>query len=278
MPNTLEAAARSFLFVPGNRPDRYGSAAASGADVVIIDLEDAVPLAEKDTARQAAIQYLSANSAAVRINAASTEWHEQELAAIMSCAGLRAVVVPKAVGHDTVATAIAALDGRVPIFALIETAARILASSQLARTSGIARLMFGSLDYSLDVGALEPSEDQSELLLPRSELVIASAAAGLPGPVDGVHPTVNDAQGLTASAEHARMLGFTGKLCIHPTQVAAVNQAFTPTAALISWADRVAEAHRSSGGGVILMDGEMLDRPQFDRARLILERSQWGKP
>ncbi len=247
------------LFVPASRSDRFAKAAASGADAVILDLEDAVAAADKDTARAALTADLGL-PVVLRINGAGTPWHQADLAAAARLS-LAAVMLPKAEDAATVA-AVAASTGH-KVIALIETA-RGLAN---ARSIAVAarQLAFGSVDFCADLRCAH----ESALLLPvRSELVLASRLAGVAPPLDGVTLRIDGPEAGTDAA-HARALGMAGKLCIHPRQVAAAQAAFAPSPAEIDWASRVL----ASGDGAVAVDGEMVDEPVRARARAILNRA-----
>lgn len=257
---------RSFLFVPGHRPDRFDKALASGADAVILDLEDAVGLQDKGAARQAVAAWLSSQRPAmVRINGSETPWFEDDCA-ILGRAGVRGVVVSKAERVEDIAR-VAAACGGAPVLPLIETAAGLEAVEALARAPGVSRLVFGSIDFQVDLGI---DGDGEELLVFRSRLVLASRLAGLQAPVDGVSLAVDDPVALAADADRGRRLGFGGKLCIHPRQVETVNQAFTPSAESVAWARRVVEAIAQAQGGAVAVDGKMVDRPVLLKAQRIL--------
>lgn len=246
------------LFVPATRPDRFAKAAASGADAVILDLEDAVAAADKDTARAALTADLGL-PVLLRINAAGTEWHKADLAAAARLP-LAAVILPKAEEAATVA-AVAEATGH-PVIALIETARGLAAARSIA---GAARqLAFGSVDFCADLGC---AHDRAMLLPARFELVLASRLAGIAPPIDGVTLRIEGPEP-GSDAAHARALGMGGKLCIHPAQVAPVLAAFATTAAEIDWATRVL----ASGDGAVAVDGEMVDEPVRARARAILSR------
>jgi len=263
--------ARSYLFVPADRPERYAKALASGADVVIVDLEDAVAPAAKAGARAALAAWLDAGGSgiAVRINDAASAAFVDDLA-LVARPGVAAVVVPKAeraadLAHVRVAAPHAAL---VP---LIETAAGIDRAREIANALGVVRLAFGSIDLQLDLG-IEESEGGDELLVFRAELVLASRLAALDAPVDGVSAAIDDATAVEADARRARRLGFGAKLCIHPRQVAAVHAAFAPSAAELAWADRVVAAVAAAHGGAVAVDGKMVDKPVVLRAEALLAR------
>lgn len=265
-------AARSFLFVPGSRPDRFGRAMAAGADVVILDLEDAVAVQDKEAARGYVVDWLSAHQAVVRVNANGTRWHQDDLAAIAHSPGLMGVVIPKAGGTASLRSALEILNSETLLMPLIESAAGLLDAVAVARSVRVARLLFGNVDFGLDIGVLEPSECERELILARSTLVLVSAAAALPAPVDGVFTALDDKVGLSARVNRVRSLGMSGSLCIHPDQVPTVNERHTVDAKAVRWAERVCAAEVSGGGAVVALEGEMLDLPQFERARALLRR------
>ncbi|MDO5605645.1 MAG: CoA ester lyase [Paracoccus sp. (in: a-proteobacteria)] len=254
---------RAPLFVPADRPERFAKAAQSGADAVILDLEDAVAADAKDAARLALRGDFTDLPVIIRINAAGTAWHADDLAAAAAL-GPAAVILPKAEDADTV-TATARATG-APVIALIETARGLAAARAIAAAAQLARLAFGSVDFCADLGC----EHLREVLLPaRMELVLASRLAGIAAPLDGVTVRLDDPGISHDDARHARSLGMAGKLCIHPRQIAPVLRAFAPTPAEIDWAQRVLAA----GGGAVSVDGEMVDEPVRIRARMILARA-----
>jgi citrate lyase subunit beta/citryl-CoA lyase len=256
------AAARSFLFVPGHRPDRFAKAEAAGADVVVLDLEDAVGAELKAAARENVRAWLEAgHEAVVRINAADTPWFAEDVAVAGALA--TAVMVPKA--EDPAVLGELSGMGIVP---LIETALGIVRSVALCGAPSVIRLAFGSVDLAAELGVDHRS--QEALRHARSAVVLAAAAAGRPGPIDGVTTALDDKSALTADIEAAITLGFTGKLCIHPRQVDHVNRAFTPSATDVQWARDVLAA--SADGSVVVLNGQMIDRPVLLRAERILAR------
>lgn len=262
---------RSALFVPGNRPERFDKALASGADAVIVDLEDAVPAADKAAARENLRQYLRRREVpglCVRINGVDSGEHAAD-AELCAAAGVAVVVLPKAASVDAV-TALAQRTGKA-IWPLVESAAGVLAVPQLARARGVQRLSLGTLDLMQDLGWVSAhSAVERALERIRCDLAVQSRAAGLQPPVDSVFPALDDDAGLRCSAERARALGFAGMLCIHPRQVPLVNAAFAPSDDEVDWAQRVLEA-TSGGAAVVLVDGAMVDAPVIARARRILE-------
>ena len=262
--------ARTLLFVPGDRPERFAKAAATAADLVIVDLEDAVPEENKAAARDAVVQWLSADGrAAVRVNGTKSVHYQQDVTALAGLPGLQAVVVPMADDPAALAVLHQRLGRHVEIVALIETALGVVRAVEIASTPGVNRLAFGHLDFAVDIGS---SIEDEAMLMARSSLVVASRAAGLPGPVDGVTTALDDPAVAGADAIRARGLGFAGKLCIHPTQVDVINAAFSPSRAELAWAHRVIKV--STAGGAVRLDGHMVDAPVILKARAILARAK----
>jgi citrate lyase subunit beta / citryl-CoA lyase len=256
----------SYLFVPGNRPERFGKALASGADQVIIDLEDAVAPADKLIARDAVRASLDPEfPAAVRINSADSEWFEQDLS-LCGLPGVAAVVLPKAASVADIARVRAA--GAPTVLALIESAEGIVNARALAAADGVTRLMFGSIDFSVDLGI---EGDERELDAFRSELVLASRMAGISAPIDGVTTAIDDVELLRRETLRGKRFGFGGKLCIHPKQLAVVHDAYLPSNEEVHWAMRVLEAAKLAGGGAVAVDGKMVDKPVMMRAERILQ-------
>ena len=261
----MPAIPRSYLFVPGNRPERFARAAASGAGAVIVDLEDAVPPADKDAARMQVAAVLDpSNPVVVRINAEDTSWFEDDLA-LCRHAGVAAIMLPKAESVDNLRR-VAQLG--LPVLPLIETACGMATVDALARVKGVARLAFGSIDFQFDLGI---EGDDEELLYFRSMLVLASRVAGLAPPIDGVTVALDDDAQLHADTLRARRFGFGAKLCIYPRQVAAVNAGFRPTETELAWATRVLAAAREANCAAVAVDGMMVDRPVMLRAQRIVD-------
>ncbi|MBU6530368.1 HpcH/HpaI aldolase/citrate lyase family protein [Streptomyces mayonensis] len=262
-PRNRVATARSLLFVPGDRPDRFDKAAASGADLVVIDLEDAVAAENKERARESAAAWLAlGNRAAVRINAPGTPWSEADLA--MAAEHGSPLVVPKAEDPVVLAELAARTAGRCDLVALVETALGVERAHEVCATSGVVRAAFGNVDLAAQLGVAH--DDHTALAHARRRLVVASAAAGIAPPVEGVTTAVRDTGVLRADIAHGRRLGFTGKLCIHPDQLPAVAEGFAPSARELQWARSVLGA----GESVTTMDGHMIDKPMLERARRIL--------
>jgi len=263
--NAAGAVARTYLFVPGTRPDRFAKALAAGAHAVIIDLEDAVAPADKETARAAVAAALPLpQPVLVRINAAGTPWFDDDLR-LCRRAGIGGVVLPKAEDPAVVERIRAAVGPDAAIYPLIETAQGLWNALAIARAAGVTRLLFGSIDFQVDLGVAD-----DELTHYRSQLVLISRLAELPAPVDGVTTAIDDAAALARDVARARALGFGGKLCIHPRQVGPVNAAFRPGADEIAWAQRVVAADAAAGDAAVAVDGRMVDRPVLLKARRIL--------
>jgi citrate lyase subunit beta/citryl-CoA lyase len=263
---------RSYLFVPGNRPERFEKALASGADAVILDLEDAVPPEAKTEARSAVARWLAPQrSMVIRINGADTSWFAEDLA-LCARAGVAAVLVPKAERVEDLQRITSVAIGRA-VLPLIETAAGFDNARALAGADGVQRLVFGSLDFQLDLG-IQGDED---LLFYRSQLVLVSRLAGLAAPADGVTTAIDDAAQLQRDTERARRLGFGAKLCIHPRQVDAVNRGLAPTQSEIAWARRVLDAAAQAHGAAVALDGKMVDRPVILRAQTIVDEAEGRK-
>ena len=234
------AGIRSLLFVPGDDERKLAKAFSSCADAVIADLEDGVAGGRKDAARTTVARILAASEKScacmVRVNAG-------ELRDIEALAGLDldAVVVPKA----TLQSVVSLGTGGPPLVALVESAAGVRDAFEIAASSRVAALMLGTLDLAAEQ-RLRRRADGLELLLARSTIVLASAAAGLRAPFDGVYPSMADEAGLEAEIELARDLGFAGKACIHLAQVAAVRRGFRASEAELKWARSVVTAYEKA--------------------------------
>lgn len=267
-PSSCAAFARTLLFVPGDRPERFDKAAATGADVTILDLEDAVAPDHKDGARAHVRAWLptAPAPAAVRINASGTPWHEADLVALAGL-GPALVVLPKAEDPAAVARVVAALPAGSAVIALVETALGVTRATEISRVPGVHRLALGTFDLAAELG-VDP-DHRPAMAGARSALVLASAVGRLGGPIDGVTGDVRDAARLTDDVTTSLALGFAGKLCIHPSQVAPAAVALSPSADDAAWADRILAAVRSADRGVVVVDGRMVDAPVIARAERI---------
>lgn len=264
------ATASSWLFVPGDRQDRFAKALSAGAGVVVCDLEDSVQPQNKESARRHVAAHLSYGAeVAVRVNASGSPWHDADIEAIVGSPALVAVMVPKAEDADLLRHLSQRLGHKVPLIPLIESAAGIANAAAIASAPGVSRVAFGSIDYALDIGA---AETDSALLHARSVLVLASRLAGIGAPIDGVTTQLEESERTTYAAMRAKELGFGAKLCIHPSQVEPVNSSFGTRAHEVAWALRIVGQDTSSGATVV--DGAMVDEPVRERARRILRAAE----
>lgn len=262
---------RTWLFVPGHRPERFDKALGSGADRIIVDLEDAVAPADKPAARAAFEAWRPAEPGrvALRLNAPDSPWFEDDLAAAARSA-VATVVCPKAEDPGVLARVARACPGAA-LVPLIESGAGLAAARSLAAAPSVRRLALGHIDLQVDLGMRDARED--ELLPVRLELVLASRLAGIEAPIDGVSVALDDAASLAEDVARARRLGFGGKLCIHPRQVAGVRAGFLPGEADVAWAQRVLQAMAAAGGAAVAVDGRMVDKPVLLRAQAILREA-----
>ena len=283
---------RSLLFAPGNRPRMLAKVGTVGADAVIVDLEDAVPLEEKAAIRPAVREALDTRGwqrAYVRINAivARTDYSTasglDDIAAV-AAPSLTGIILPKAEGPADVLAAAEALadaerrlgveDGRFEIMPILETARGVLDAREVAGAHPrVRRVCFGAGDFTTDIG-VEWAKDGLAYLHARSQVVLASRAAGREPPIDTVFPDIHDADGLRADAELALKLGFQGKMTVYPAQVPIVNEVFTPSR------ERVAEARRwiaafdeavGEGKASVTVDGKMLDYANVAQLRRLVQ-------
>lgn len=272
--------ARSLLFVPATKLERLSKALDSGADCVIIDLEDAVAEASKDGARDQIGQHLPHLSAAelsrivVRINAIGMPWHAADLALLRDWVGQGVtVMLPKSEDAAALGGVARELGQAARIVALVESLAGLDALDAIARAPQVVRLAFGHLDFQLDLG-MHASAGEPELAFARNALVAASRRARLPAPIDGVTTGTGNVERLAADARRARAFGFGGKLCIHPVQVACVNESLGYSEAEQAWAVRVLDEAARRGGEVFSLDGRMVDLPVIRAAEAIAATMQ----
>ena len=262
----------TYLFVPGNRPERFAKALAAGADCVILDLEDAVAPDDKALARTAIQTWLLGLDTAqrgtvlVRINDALSPWHVDDLL-MLGPAQVAGVMLSKSECPRQIDKVMAALALGGHVVPLVETTKGVMNLQAIAAAAGVERLAFGALDYMLDLDL--PGEGFASDLA-ATQIAMASRAAGLPAPIAGVTPAL-DAERVRADMLHARALGYGAKLCIHPMQVTAVRAALAPSAADIAWAQRVITAwNQGNGTGALQLDGKMVDKPVVLRAARVL--------
>ncbi len=260
---------RSYLFVPGNRPERFPKAFASAADAVIIDLEDAVSPDEKRIARSSVGAFLSPETPIIlRINSVKTEWFTGDLE-LCRTDGVIGVILPKAeTVHDIRAVA-QHVSPSMSILPLVETARGLWNVHSLAEEPQVQRLLFGSIDLQLDLGI---TSDENELLYHRSRIVLASRVAGICAPIDGICTDLENTSRLRKESLRAYRMGFGGKLCVHPRQTHTVNVCFEPSRKEKEWAKRIVAVAGTARGAAVAVDGVMIDRPLLTRAEAIVLR------
>ena len=283
---------RSSLSVPGNNMKMMAKAAGSAADVLVLDLEDAVPLSEKEVARDRIREALGsldfgAKEVAVRINGLKTPFAEGDLAMAVE-AGADAVVVPKAEeveGLHWVDSLLSRMEAslnpekKTSVQLLIESARGVQLVDEMSRSSGrITALIFGIGDYLSDIEAKVSNLGEAApiCLYPRSRIVIAAAARGLDA-IDSVYPDFRDAEGLEAEARRGLAMGFKGKWVIHPSQIEVVNEVFSPSLAELQKARSTIEAYekaQAEGIGVIVVDNQMVDEATI---RIAVKQCQLAK-
>jgi citrate lyase subunit beta / citryl-CoA lyase len=278
---------RSYLFVPATSGRKMDKAYASAADAIIIDLEDAVAVSEKPAARAAIATLVAAQPARptwIRINAVGTDFCFEDLQA--GCRpGVAGLLLPKVESAEqvrmvdwilsNVEKARGLADRSVALAGIVETALGLQHVAEIAAASPrLRRLMFGAVDLAADLG-IDTGDDIGATGHARFAIACASRAAGLEPPVDTAYIDIPNLEGLRATTTRARALGYTGKACIHPNQIAVVNEVFTPSATEVDWARRVVEKFDQAereGLAAVTLDGQMLDYPVVEKARRLLAR------
>lgn len=267
---------RSVLFVPAVRPDRLPKALATGADAVCLDLEDGVSFEQKDDAREKAIALLAertpdSTEMMLRINEPGSELGERDLSAMLD-AGVRpdSLMVPKVSGPDTLRALERRLRPpleRLPLIVQIETAAGLAAVEAIAMTTpNVAAMFFGAVDLSAELGC---SVTWDALLYARSRVIAAAALVGVDA-MDTPFMDVSDPKQLASEVAAVRLLGFTGKAAIHPSQVSIIQRGFSPDDEMVAWARRIVEAYETNKGGVLLVEGKLVERPVIASAQRVL--------
>jgi citrate lyase subunit beta/citryl-CoA lyase len=262
--NTPLGFCSNFLFVPGTRPERFLKALDSGASGVILDLEDAVAEEDKETARAAIRSAWSQFSdeqkkrLVIRTNSPGSKFYSADLILAQELQ-VACILIPKSESLDQINGAALILPNTA-IIPMIETALGLHLLNEIANSNQVLRLALGNLDLQADLGMICDAQE-TELQTARYQIVLASRLAQITPPIDGVTPSTDDLPRITDDAERAKRMGFGGKLCIHPKQVAIVQAAFMPTEEEIHWAQRVIEADKASKGGAVKLDGKMIDRP-----------------
>jgi citrate lyase subunit beta/citryl-CoA lyase len=282
MSNKLQhplAIAQAFLFVPGNRPERFEKALATGSPGIIIDLEDAVPMDEKNATRLALATSLpkllekDAHRLVVRINAFGTEWFEEDLKFLSKLPQLAAVILPKTESTEQLDIVAQSIAPSTLIIPMIETAQGIVQTRSIAAHPKSLRLTLGNIDLQADLG-LSCDTNETEIFPVRFEITLATRLAEIASPIDGVTTDIENPDSLAIDTYRAKRLGFGAKLCIHPKQVAGVIQCFRPSEAEIEKAKRIVEADQGSNGGAVKLDGKMVDRPVVLLAKKILKLAE----
>ncbi|MBY4590995.1 MULTISPECIES: HpcH/HpaI aldolase/citrate lyase family protein [Rhizobium] len=271
---------RSLLFVPGDRPERFEKALASGADAVILDLEDSVSLANKPRARESvhefALHYSGETALLIRINPLASPEFEDDLAALTGLQPV-ALMLPKAEGAASVLKLANSLASAIPILPIAtETPSAIFEIGSYREVSAsLCGLTWGAEDLPAAMGATTARRTDGRYTPPyelaRSLMLFAAQAAAVPA-IETVYPDFRDHNGLRAYAGRGRRDGFSGMMAIHPSQIETINHAFTPDASEIAWAEKVAAAFAARpDAGVIQLDGRMLDLPHLKLALRLLK-------
>lgn len=275
---------RSLLFVPGIATQRFGKAKASGADAILFDLEDSVPPDAKGRAREAVCVALGeggfeSSEAAVRVNAPGTPFHEDDVRAT-ALAGAKAIMVPKSEHADDLRAVAAILDdvgAGTRILALLETPLGVARALEVGMANPrVDALCFGHADFALEMGVSADDPSEGVLYHARCAVAVAARACGVQ-PVDNVCLAVRDEEALRRDVHVGMRLGYEGKLCIHPSQVAVANEMYTPAPEEVDYARRVLsgwQAARAEGLGVFTLDDKMVDAPLVRAQERVLERAQ----
>lgn len=267
---------RSALFVPGNRPERFGKAFVSGTDIVIVDFEDSVEEEQKAKARANLIDFLNDDTTArvwVRVNMAGHAEHEADLE-MCRHPGVDGIFLPKAESVEQVLRVTTTGKQVIPI---VESARGLDELPSMARVQGVVRLTYGRLDLGLDLGLTVTSFGAERMFdHVRFALLLQTRLAGLAAPLESVFSNIEDSERLQHYARTAGNMGFAGMLCIHPKQVPIVHTALAPSEEELAWARRIIEA--ADGRGAFKLDGEMIDAPVMARAKQFLSLSAWTTP
>ncbi|MFA5606445.1 MAG: CoA ester lyase [Leucobacter sp.] len=261
------------LFVPGSRPDRFEKASRAGADIVIIDLEDAVPTEDKAAAREAVALHLGkmddTSGFAIRVNPVGSEEFTADAELLATLRAARhlpeAVIIPKSEDPRSLDEVAHQLDDATSCIALVESAAGIMRIGEIAGHARVDQLAFGAADYAADVGCALTAES---LLLPRSAIAVASAANALTPPLDTPCFSIEDSEAIRDHARQGRELGFGGSLCIHPVQIPYIREGYLPSTDEIAWAWKVIDGASESGASRV--GDDMVDAPVLKRANRIV--------
>ncbi|MFK0170025.1 HpcH/HpaI aldolase/citrate lyase family protein [Streptomyces sp. NPDC090306] len=270
----------TWLYVPGDRPEVVAKALSAGADVVLVDLEDAVAPGRKEYARAATAELLAERPPVpvhVRVNALDGPFAGADLDALAARPGLAGLRLPKVTSAACVVRvaerAAPAEGGAVPLYALLESALGVEQAYAVASSHASLRgIALGEADLRADLGV----RDDAGLDWSRSRVVVAARAAGLDPPPQSVHPDVRDLAGLAASCAHGRALGFWGRTAIHPRQLPVIERAYLPTAREVEQAEEVLAAADTDRGALALADGRFVDEAVVAAARRTLSRTRRG--
>jgi citrate lyase subunit beta / citryl-CoA lyase len=280
---------RSFLFAPATDLRKVDKALSLDADAVILDLEDAVAVSEKMRARSLVVDVLSRvrrEGVYVRVNGVNTPWVVGDIMAVVGNRPM-GIMLPKSECAEEVRRVdwlIGQLEreynlpaGKIELVPLIETALGVAGACQVASSCGrVRRVAFGAVDYTLDMG-IRLTPQGNELFYARSYLAVACRSAGIEGPIDTVYVNLKDDEGLRKECLHARELGFSGKLVIHPSQISQVNEVFSPAPSEVEYAAKVVRAFdeaEMTGIAAVQLDGKFIDYPVAAWARRILENAR----
>ena len=274
---------RSYLYAPGNDPRKIEKALASEADAVVLDLEDAVAPNRKEEARESISEVLRSRPAKpvfVRVNAPGSALAEEDIEAISGphLSGLRLPKTESAEAVRGVAERLETLGCEAGIQCLIESALGLELAPEISRSHGrVVGIGLGEADLAADLGV----RDEAGLLYARSRVVATARAAGLPGPVQSVYTNVRNTDGLRQSTEAGKKLGFLGRSAIHPAQIPAINEVFTPTEEEVAEAEgllaRLEESAGKGTGAFVLEDGRFVDKAVVESARLTLALARRGE-
>jgi citrate lyase subunit beta/citryl-CoA lyase/(S)-citramalyl-CoA lyase len=267
---------RSFLFVPGNRPERFEKALAAGADAACVDLEDAVPPDQRAAARESVAGYVAAwakrkTAFGVRINGLFTRAGFTDVASLADAAPrLDFLMIPKVQSAAELENLRLALgEGAPPLWPIVESARGLENAYAIAAVDGVGGVLFGGADYSADIGA---TMEWDALFYARGRLAAACGQAGVEL-LDVPYLDVKDPEGLRVTTARIKAMGFTGRACIHPDQVAVANDVFTPTDAEVARAKRVIAALEDAAGQAALLDGKLIEKPVILAAQRVLIRA-----
>jgi len=254
----------NFLFVPATRPERFAKALDSGAAAVILDLEDAVAEEDKESARNAiraawpSFSDEQKKHLIIRSNSPGSKFYSADLILAQELE-VHCLLIPKSESTDEINGAALVLPNAA-LIPMIETAIGLDHLQEIANSNQVIRLALGNLDLQADLG-MTCDAQETELQTARFQIVLASRLAEIAPPIDGVTPSTDDVARIQDDTQRAKRMGFGGKLCIHPKQVAIVQAAFMPSAQELDWAQRVLAADNASKGGAVKLDGRMVDRP-----------------